>query len=109
MDTYNISTAMDEGVWERKKFLHVGLRASKHTCPGPQARESHVTPLLVSPSWSDLCHDRYTLFLTPLCLCIIINLVFFGMVAKVIKNSKRVANISDNERVLVRKLCFMNL
>ena len=51
----------------------------------------------------------YTLFLTPLCLCIIINLVFFGMVAKVIKNSKRVANISDNERVLVRKLCFMNL
>ena len=45
----------------------------------------------------------YTLFLTPLCLCIIINLVFFGMVVKVIKNSKTVPNISDNEKILVRK------
>ena len=45
----------------------------------------------------------YTLFLPPLCLCIIINLAFFGMVAKVIKNSKSVANISENEKILVRK------
>eukprot|EP00116_Pleurobrachia_bachei_P007272 sb/3467534/ len=42
----------------------------------------------------------YTLFLTPLCLCIIINLVFFALVAKVIKNSKSSGNISDNEQML---------
>ena len=47
----------------------------------------------------------YTLFLTPLCLCIIINLVFFALVAKVIKNSKSSGNISENEQMLVWK-CF---
>ena len=41
----------------------------------------------------------YTLFLTPLCLCIIINLVFFGLVANVIKKAK---SSSSNEQILVR-------
>ena len=43
----------------------------------------------------------YALFLAPLCVCIVINLVFFGLVAKVIKNSKSSGNISDNEQMLV--------
>jgi len=42
----------------------------------------------------------YALFLAPIVLVILINLVFFALVAKVIKNSKSSGNISDQEQIL---------
>jgi len=42
----------------------------------------------------------YTLFLAPLCLVIAVNLIFFVLVAKVIKSSKSSGNISDQEQLL---------
>lgn len=42
----------------------------------------------------------YALFLAPIVLVIITNIVFFALVVKVIKNSKSSANITDHEQVL---------
>ncbi|XP_063676040.1 uncharacterized protein LOC134812503 isoform X2 [Bolinopsis microptera] len=42
----------------------------------------------------------YALFLAPIVLVILVNLVFFALVAKVIKNSKSSGNISDQEQIL---------
>merc|ERR1712003_254469 len=42
----------------------------------------------------------YALFLAPIVLVVLINLVFFALVAKVIKNSKSSGNISDQEQIL---------
>ena len=43
----------------------------------------------------------YALFLAPIVLVILVNLVFFALVAKVIKNSKSSGNVSDQEQILV--------
>ena len=48
----------------------------------------------------------YALFLAPIVLVILINLVFFALVAKVIKNSKSSGNISDQEQILVSDIFF---
>jgi len=42
----------------------------------------------------------YTLFLLPLLLVIVVNLVFFVMVVRVIKNSKSSGTITDQEQLL---------
>lgn len=46
----------------------------------------------------------YALFLAPIVLVIVVNIVFFVMVAKVIKNSKSTGNISDQEQILVSSI-----
>ena len=43
----------------------------------------------------------YTLFLAPILLVILINLVCFVLLVNVIRNSKSSANISEREQLLV--------
>ena len=46
----------------------------------------------------------YALFLAPIVLVVLMNLVFFVLVVKVIKGSKSTGNISDKEQMLVKFL-----